>query len=280
MNNPFFCHERARATEQMVQVDASVSLRVVSYEPKKPIGNIPVVLLGGLSTLLESLGGIIYGLSAEFPIHYIETREKSTSLIQGDVPFTMDVHVQDVIAVLQFLNLAENQFDVLSYSLGGAIVLSGFHRLNPRKILLLEPSPTFQYPSWSLKLIRSTLHLNLTRFRFVANWYMRNVVIDKRNDPEMVRISAQALNHADPWKLRRCILAIAGFTVWESLKCVHCPVLLLAASKDKMHHPDEISRMVATLPNCRYVDLETNRRSHSPEATELICSFLSVPLPS
>jgi pimeloyl-ACP methyl ester carboxylesterase len=276
--NPFFCHEGARCTEIMIKVDPSVSIRVISYEPSNPVGNKPIVLLGGLSTLLESLGDIICGLSADFPIHYIETREKSTSQIQGEVAFDLDTMVQDVLCVLQVLGLSENEFDVLSYSLGGALVLNGYPLLKPSRILLLEPSPTFNYPWWALKFIRSTLHLNLTRFRFVANWYMRNFVIDKNEDPEMVRISALALNNADPFKLRRTILAIACFTVWDKLAEVRCPVLLMAASKDKMHHPDEISRMVATLPNCRYVDLETNRRSHSPEAMQVLRSFLLEPL--
>lgn len=278
MDLPYPSFEHANVLERMIPVNAAVSLRVVSYEPVEPTGNLPIVLLGGLSTLLESMHHLLNGLSVHFPVHCIETREKATSRIEGEVSFRIEDMVHDVRKVLETLGLSDRAFDLLSYSLGGSISLSGHSLLKPRKIVLLEPSPIFSYPWWALRFIRSTLHLNLTRFRFVANWYMRNFVIDKEDDPEMVRISSQALNHADPWKLRHCILDIAGFEAWDFLPGIDSPVLLLAASKDRMHRPADIRRMVETLPDCRYVDLETNHRSHSLEAADFINAFLSEPL--
>jgi pimeloyl-ACP methyl ester carboxylesterase len=271
-----FCHEGAHCTERMVQVDEKVKLRVVSYNPAFSTANIPIVFIGGLATIMESFGDIIRDLTRDFPFHYIETRERSSSQISGDVNFDIASSARDIDSVVQALELENGKYLFLAYSLGGSIVAESYHFLKskPRQIIFFEPTPVFHYPKWSIKLMKFSIGFNLSGLRPIAKWYIRNFVIDKRADYEMVVISSRALDNADPYKLRKTILAIADYTVWDKLVSIECPVLIIAASKDTMHVKKEIDRMVTQIKNSTYYDMETNKRSHSVEAAQVIRRFL------
>ncbi len=116
--------------------------------------------------------------------------------------------------------------------------------------------------------------MKTSKLRFIAKWYINNFVIDKKADAEMAKISANAIDNADTQKLKRTILAIAGYEIWDKLRIINRPVLIISASKDKMHRHEEIMRMKSLIKICDIIDLETNKRSHSLEASQTIRNFI------
>lgn len=269
-----FCYEGGCCSEQMIQVDRDTKLRVVSYSPAFPRNNIAVVFVGGLSTVLESFGSVVCQLTKDFPFHYIETRDHASSQIQGEGRFDIETSARDIAAITEGLGLKE--YVLMGYSLGAAIIADGYRHLNvkPQQMIFLEPTPVFHYPALAVKMARLTRELKTMPLRLFAKWYIRNFIIDKNADADMVGISAKALDSCDPVKLKKTIVAIADYTLWDKLTDIDCPVLLIAATKDKFHNHDETLKMLRLLKNSSYVDLETNRRSHSVEAAEVIRKYL------
>jgi pimeloyl-ACP methyl ester carboxylesterase len=188
--------------------------------------------------------------------------------------FDIETSGLDVSAVVHWLGLKE--YVLMGYSLGAAIIADGYRHLavKPRQMIFLEPTPVFHYPRVAIKMARLTRQLKTMPLKIITKWYIRNFIIDKNADADMVQISAKAIDNCDPVKLKKTIVAIAGYTLWDKLAGVNCPVLVIAATKDKFHRHDETLRLLSMLENSSYVDLETNRRSHSAEAAEVIRTYL------
>jgi homoserine acetyltransferase len=78
---------------------------------------------------------------------------------------------------------------------------------------------------------------------------------------------------ADPAKLKPAVLALAQYAVWPVLRDIPYPALIIGASKDKLHEPDNLKKIVEMLPDAVYVDMETNKRTHSREMVEHIRTY-------
>jgi pimeloyl-ACP methyl ester carboxylesterase len=268
--------EGALSTVQMIQVANQVKLRVFSYSSAYETGNNAIVFVGGLSTMMESFKYIIHELTRDFPFHYIETRDHSSSQIDGKVQFDIKTSGLDIVKIVEFLRLEDEKYTLMGYSLGATIIADCFSCLKtkPQQMIFMEPTPVFHYPKWGLKLIKASLGLKSKPLKPFVKWYMRNFVIDKKADAEMVKISSNALDSADPEKLKKTILDVVDYTVWDKLETIACPVLILAASNDTFHVHAETIKMASLLKNCRYIDLENNQRSHSIEAAEVIREYV------
>lgn len=263
-------------TEQMVGVNERVSIRLVRFVPPVNTGRLPLVLVVGLSTIMESFRNILYELTRDFPVYYIETREKSSSSVTGKVAYGMEALGEDVCAVVRHLQLKEDGYALLGYSLGATAILDCYPLLpaRPAALLLMEPTPVFHYPRWALWLIRWMAEPAYPLLKPFAKWYLRTFTINTKEDQELALISSRALDHADPYKLKTCILSIAAYTVWHRLEGVDCPSLIIATSKDRFHVHEEISRMARTIRNCGYIDLEDNKRTHSEEMGRVVRRYI------
>lgn len=268
--------EGTQLVEKMVKVNEQVSLRIFSFTPAKEAGKIPFVLIGGLATLIDSLGSILYELSSDFTVHYIETRDKASAQISGHVQYDIETMGIDIAFIIKILGLEKDNYAIMGYSMGATIVADCYRFLDskPRYIFLLEPTPVFHYPSWSLFLIRwlgIPFSGGLKRF---AKWYLSRYIINKKEDNEMAVISSRTLDEADPKKLASTILDIAGYKSWDKLDSIRKPTLIIGTSKDQLHEAEDIARMVSGIANCSYIDLETNKRSHSAELVQIIRSYI------
>lgn len=269
------CHEGAHCTERMIRVHEQVSLRVYCFTQATVTTNKPVVMVGGFSTIIYSLRKIIRELTRDFPVFYIETREKPSSVISGIVSYGIPAMGSDLVTIIGKLGLEDGNYILMGNSFGATAIADGFSNLEakPRFILFMQPTPVFHYPGWSLVLIRG-FGVSLSHIiRPLAIWYLTRFRINRKGDPEMVKISAEALKNADPRKLRNTVLAIANYQVWDRLGTITCPVLIIAASKDSFHYHDEITGMVSMIPDCSLIDLETNDRTHGTEMALIITSL-------
>lgn len=271
-----YCHPGTHCSEQMLPVNERVSLRMLSFLPASGPGNAPIVMVAGLSSVIESFKDVLVEITKDFPVYYIETREKSSSKISGKVRFDVETIGMDIEVVLRKLGIKENNYTLMGYSLGATVIVDRFANLTPRPgcILLMEPTPVFHYPKWSLLLIRFAVPLYPVLKPF-AKWYLRNFQINTKEDREMALISSRALDQADPFKLKSTILSIANYTVWHRLGSVDCPVLIVATSKDKFHVHEEITRMTGSLKECGLIDMENNKRTHSAEMVMVIRNYIN-----
>lgn len=261
--------------ERMIEIDEMVSLRVVSFHPSQSTSNPTIVMVVGLASQIESFGNLLIELTKDHTIHFIETREKSSSVIRGRAKFDIATMGQDLAIIINKLELKDEKYLLMGYSFGTAVILDAYNQLpvKPLSVLLMEPTPAFHYPKWSLHLIKLAVPL-YPLLKPTAKWYLRTFHINMKEDKEMAVISSRALDNADPFKLKSAILSIAGYTAWHTLGSVKCDTLIVATSRDGLHSHDDTMRLVNGLTNSEYIDLETNDRTHSEEMALMIRAYV------
>ena len=271
-----YCYPGTRYSERMFDLDDQVSLRVISFEPSTASHNIPIVMVVGLSTMIESFRDILVELTKDFPVHYIETREKKSAKIKGRISFDVQAFGMDVVKIVSMLGVEANNYVLMGYSLGATAIADCHEYIEskPKCLLLMEPTPAFHYPKWSLRLIRFAVPLYFI-LKPAAKWYLRRFRINTKEDMEMYLISSRALDNADPLKLKNTILAIAGYSVWQRLETIECPALIVATSKDGLHDHEDIIRMTNGIKYAKYLDLETNKRTHDAEMAIVIRNYVN-----
>jgi pimeloyl-ACP methyl ester carboxylesterase len=274
-DNSSCCPEGTASETRLFRINDLVALHAETFTPQVLHGNNAIVLVGGLATILDSLSAIVSELASDHIVHYIETREKSGSLIGGNVSFDVETMGEDTATIIGKLGLEEDKYLLMGYSLGATVIADCYRNLaaKPKCMILMEPTPVFHYPAWSLPLIR---YLGLPLYKILiplSKLYLRTFHINTREDAEMAVISFRSLDHADPRKLRNVILAIARYKLWDKLPFIDCPVLIVGTSKDQLHVKGETEQMARLLKRSSYTDLETNKRTHSPELGKVVREY-------
>ncbi len=269
--------EEVTYREFLIETSSQVKLKVISLLPNNQSNSLSIVFVGGLSTIIESFHEIVFSLSKSFPFYFIETRDHASSHINGDVDFGIESSAEDVVAIIKHLGLKDRNYILMGYSMGATIITDCYSLLKskPRQMVLFQPVPIFHYPKWGIAIIRFIIKIKAKPYHGIGKWYLRNFVINKKDDPEMVKISAKAMDSSDPYKLRKTAVAISEYEGWDKLRSIDVPVLILVASKDTMHNYNDIMKMISLLPNCKHKDLETNKRTHSEEAAQIVIEFIN-----
>ena len=270
-----FAHLGASIVIETAQVDGDVSIRLIRFTPSNSEERLPFVVVGGLSTVVESFKGVLKGLSATHPVVYVETREKPSSHVKGNADFGPDGFAADVRAAVKACGYGPGGYALVGYSLGATAIMQGFAGISskPLCVVLAEPVPEFRVPFWAPYLARVAVPV-FPAVRAFAKWYLKTFRIDAKGDEEIVRIVERALDSADPVKLRNTVLAMAGRSTWKTLPGMDGPVLVVATSKDTLHVHADISRMGELLPDCEVIDMEDNTRSHSEEMAHVLIDYV------
>ena len=269
-----------------------VSLRIISFHPPSERYCMPVIMLPGLVSVMRSFKYLLLELTSSFVVHYVETREKSSSLAPDDADFSISQIGKDIIEVLSDLDVKDKQYILFGASLCATAIIDCYRNLKvmPFCMVLIEPNASFDYPKWGLLLIRFSRkidHLmvlmqkplnlkmrNSAALKGIAKWYIKNFRVNKKEDFEMYRISSRAIDAASPARLKKTVLSIYFYKIWSNLKYVHTPILLVTASKDKFHRHDDLLKMSSLLENCTYLDLESHKRTNGAEFVYHFRAFL------
>ncbi len=290
-----FCAPKVLWHDRMIRLNSSVSLRVISFEPAANPHPVQIVMLPGLTSVMLSFGHLLKNLTARFILHYVETREKRSSIVPEDASFDIPSIAEDIINVVSKLKLSEGQFVLFGASFNATAVIhccSGL-KIKPLGLILLEPNAVFDYPEWGLFLIRLSEKCNSllsgilkktpncekdrSVLKPLAKWYIRNFRVNKKEDLEMYRISSRALDSACPHKLRKTILSISSYQIWNRLSEVRVASLLICASRDRFHRHADILRISGILYRCTCLDLKVHKRINSVELGQHIRRYIEQP---
>jgi len=99
--------------------------------------------------------------------------------------------------------------------------------------------------------------------------------LDIETDLAQYEKYCNALNAADPKKLKPGALALSTYKVWDILGDIDLPVLIIGASKDLLHEPQYLIQMDKMLPNSTFLDMETNTFAHGPELVYEIRNYIT-----
>lgn len=260
----------SRITDRYISLSSGVELRVISYYQDES-KHLPIVMVTGLASVMESSREITRALTGEFTLHYLETREKSSSRTNSTRDFSVDSIGKDIVQVISKLGLKNDGYILFGASLAATAMVNSYRHLEhyPKTLILLEPNASFNVPRWSIPLIHISSSIYWA-IKPVAKFYIRNFRINRQEDYEMYKISARALDAADPYKLKKTVLSMARYKIWEYLKTVDTPTLIVGASKDHFHNHEEMVKMADLLQDCTFVDLETHERTHSMEFLDVL----------
>ncbi|HDQ45422.1 MAG TPA: hypothetical protein ENN17_08005 [bacterium] len=265
-------------TDRMIEVSGGVSLRVISFLPTQETARPPVVFVAGWISRIESWREVLHEMSRDFPIHYIETREKVSSRIRGRAAFTVDVLGQDLVRIVHHLGL-NHDYILFGSSLGATVILDCYRKLtdSPRCLILIGPNAEFHVPLFWKAVVLCFYPCFYFLLRPVIKWYLRTFRMRVDADYAQYEKYGRALDAADPFKLKKAAMAFWKYRVWDILHTVRAPVLILGGSSDKLHEPENLRQMAEILPDARYLDLGTNRETHSFRVVGIVRAFLDEP---
>ncbi len=271
-----YCAPGASQRVEQVPVGDEVVLQVVDFTPgggsRRPV----VVFVAGWVSHIDGWYEVLREMTADFRVLYVETRDKYSAQVSRKADYSVAALAQDLVAVTAHYRLAPNDYILLGSSLGGTAILE-CHRLlaaKPRCLVLIGPAPLFHLPLMSYTLIRwfpPSLYLAI---KPIVKLYLRLTQMDVKADHAQYEKYSRALDSADPWKLKRGALSLAKYEVWDRLPAIDCPTLIFGGVHDVMHDPDNLKRMISMLPRGRYMDLGTNKATHSPEMVAAVRLYL------
>jgi pimeloyl-ACP methyl ester carboxylesterase len=104
----------------------NISLRVITFQPFLPTNNPVVVFVPGWISLASTWKSVLLDMSRDFTIHYIETREKKTAIVRGRVKYRVEDSARDLAAIVEQLNLENNNYILCGSSLGATATSTDF----------------------------------------------------------------------------------------------------------------------------------------------------------
>ncbi|NOZ08794.1 MAG: alpha/beta hydrolase [FCB group bacterium] len=260
-----FCAPGATATERTVELSPTVHLRTVEFIPPGDNNNPPVVFVPGWISVMAGWHDVLVALSEDHRIYYLETREKKSSLLGPAEKLDVESIGNDIVRYVELLGLTSHNYILFGSSLGATAILDCVRRLKtaPKCLVLIGPNAVIRVPRFGIVLVYLVYPPLYSIVKPFVKWYLRHFRLDVRSDPSQYKKYCTALDNADPAKLKKAVIPLSKYSVWEFLPEVKIPTLIVSASKDVMHEPENLKRMHEILPASTLIDLETNRGTHS-----------------
>ncbi len=261
-----FAHAGTDISIEMLPVAPGISLRLITFKHPEP-HRMNILFIAGWVSLIEGWREVLLEMTKDFTVYYLETREKISSHIEGKVPFTVDAMGNDLVRAINLLDLSDQSYIFFGSSLGATTILdcSRFVCRKPVCLVLISPNAVFRVPLIWRMIVKSFYPPLYALIKPSVKWYLRTFRLDLDSDYEQYEKYCRALDAGDPAKLKPAVLALAKYEIWDILEEVPYPTLVIGASKDKLHEPENLKRIVKMLPNAGYIDLETNKKTHSRE---------------
>ena len=260
-----YCAPGTKYQEEMIAVAENITLRVISFTPVVIKENPAVVFVAGWITLMSGWQKVLREMTKDFRVFYIETREKISSQTSRNVEYSVEAIGQDIVTLISHLGLKENEYVLFGSSLGATAILDccRFLRMNPRCLVLIGPNAVFRVPKLGMPVIRIFYPPLYLLIKPVVKWYLRKFRLDVKNDYAQYEKYCNALDAADPWKLKKAVIPLSKYEIWPLLEKIEYPSLIIGASKDKLHEPANLQMMVARMKHATYLDMETNQQTHT-----------------
>ena len=259
--------------EKEVQVSDGVVLKVVDFKPSEEKGPI-VVFVAGWISLIRGWKEVLQELTPGHRVLYLETREKkSADLPDGPYPdFSVHRMAKDIEEVVEKLVPEDKEFAFAGSSLGSTVVLDyiSMDVRQPCTALLVGPVPQFNFPAWSMPIIRYCPPVLYMIVKPIIKLYLKYFRVDRKNEPEQIDKYYGTLDAAEPRRLKANACCLAEYSLWEKLPMVKAPVVVIGAKTDSLHGLESLEKIVELMPAGEMVIMESNKDAHSKKAGEVM----------
>lgn len=266
-------------SERWIAVQDGVELKVRVWRPDDT-DQPPLYFVAGWVSVVEGWRPLLEVLVRRRPVIYIETREKRSARIDRRrmrvESFTVQRLAEDLCEVARVLEVDCSSAIWFGSSMGSTALLEALKgaRLPARAAFLIGPNATFNFPWWSLPLLRVPA-ASYSVAKHLVIWYLRHFRVDARREPDQMRRYERTLNAAEPVRLKLSARAVIGYTLWPGLETVKAPVAIAYASSDVLHAESEAKSIVATLPAGMAVECPSNTYMHRAEVARDIEEFFA-----
>lgn len=272
-----YCNPGVEVDEFYFEASDGVELKIMDFRPENNAPDKPlVVFVAGWVSLVSGWRDVLRRITATCRTLYVETREKKSARLPGNKTLDFSIHRMslDIEELVGKLVPENRSFYMAGSSLGSTVVLDYMSRQvrQPAKAILIAPICDFPFPLWLLFIIRFIPAGFYSLVRPILKWYLRNIRLDKKNEPEQVRKYEGTIDAAEPARLKANALAIKDYSLWEKLDTIGAPVCIVGAETDNLHGLDVMERMVSMMPVARFELMKSNKETHSEKAGELILS--------
>jgi len=269
---------KAGVREYMHTVSDGVKLKVIDFTPLKIEEGRPVIVfIAGWISLIRGWRDFLSALTPHYRVIYAETREKGSSVIPDikSASFSMERMKDDIQDLVKGL-LPEGAPLVLAGSSLGASAIMEYCMSGGREPMctaLVGPNGEFRFPRFLSGLI-PVLHPSLYfAVKPVIKWYLRNFRVNSEAEREQIEKYELTLDHADPYRLKRNALAIKNWSIKKD-GTITVPSLILGATTDSLHNTDNLKRVLKHFPRGEYIELASNRETHSAKAAHVIMDYI------
>jgi len=271
-----FCAPGARASECMMEVSGGNRLRVVTFEPAKDSGFPAIVFVPGWISQLEGWRDVLVEMTRQFRVYLIETREKISSEMDQHAVYSVETIGDDIVHLIRDMGFKDGSYLLFGSSLGATVIMDCYHRI-PRKpgcIAVVAPNAVFHVPGYWKVIIHLFYPRLYLMLKPALKWYLKHFRLNVQADYAQYAKYCRALDAADPFKLKKAAMKFWSYEIWDQLDTIDCPALVIGASEDKLHEPENLKRMVEMLPNATYVDMGTNKNTHTASVVNVLKQFL------
>ncbi|HUU77244.1 MAG TPA: hypothetical protein VMX55_02785 [candidate division Zixibacteria bacterium] len=263
------------AEERYITVSDGSQIRVLlSKAPKEEHNGLTFVLVAGWNTVVPGWDEVLLEAMKDFDIVYIETREKGSSIVVKKAKFNIDRFSSDIQEVIEELQINQKKMIVFSSSFGTINTAHGLgnKKFEPLLAYFVGPVHRFEMPRGS----RIYMYLVPNCFLTVTKpLWLRWIRKRKSEDPEQAAKYIRALEEADAKKWRATAYANAWVDFLDMYEKTTVRSFIVGMEKDKMHESQISMRIHERMKNSTYIDLETNKKTHSAEMIQVVRQHLS-----
>ncbi len=254
-------------------------IRVLEFNLAENPSEYVIVLIPGFLTVFQSWQRVMELLTPKYKVLYLETREKVTCYVPKKLArkIRLTIMAQDLKEVFEQLNFKEQKYLVLTSSLSGNIMTEALANkwLNPTGNIMVGPSVAVHVSLFVV--IMSALIPNFIKKAVMVpsiKWYMKRFYVDVKAEPEQLDKYIRAFVEADLRRAMPLMRSFYRYSIWDMPSKIEVPTLLLGASADKMHAAQECLRTHELMPNSVYIDLGSNKATHSEPLIEELEKFI------
>jgi pimeloyl-ACP methyl ester carboxylesterase len=260
----------------MINVSSQVALRVITFKRVDGTKYPEVIFVPGWISMIGGWKEVLLEMTKDFNVYYVETREKISSQVSGNVNYSVEAIGNDLVELVEILKMEKKKYIFFGSSLGATAILDccSLIKPEPHSLVLIAPNAEFRIPKYGQMLI-SLFYPSMYNFvKPYVKWYLKKFRLDVKSDKAQFEKYSEVLDYADPRKLKKAAKAVARYKAWDKLEKIKLPVLIVGALKDKLHEPENTKKIVDILPNSTFIDMETNKNTHSRGVVEETRKFL------
>ncbi len=265
------------AKEQYFKTSDGAEIKVLTTKAPKDIAiGYTLMLIPGWGTVVPGWEKVLMEAAKDFDVLYIESREKG-SFRPSENKTINDINrlALDVKEIVEHLKIDQNRLITLTSSFSTLTIadLLGTKKIKPTLNVLIGPVYQLNMPPTTRYLMHIFPNFIINWTKPIWRWWLLKF---KSEDPVQAAKYMRVLEESDFKKWRAVAKRVCFTKVWDLYKQISdTRVVIIGMETDKMHTVELSKSILAVIPNAEYIDMKTNRATHSGEMIEVIRKLIS-----